>query len=116
MQLTQETKDLIVATLHPFGTCNRLLSEEALDRVFAEADGYGRKTIQELRELGIDRDWSHIRDSSDEAKVRVAAAIRSELIKLDMERTRKFPELESDSMETTAFRVMAMLGGPTKAR
>lgn len=116
MQITQETQDLIVATLHPFGVCNRLLSSDALDRVFAEADGYGRMTIEQLRELSIDRDWSHIRDSSFAARMRVANAVRNELHKIDMERIAEFPELkECDCTEATVRRVIERFGGATNA-
>lgn len=67
---------LIVATLHHAGVARGLLNGTALTQVWTEGDGYGRMTAAQLKEFGLVCDWSHIRDSSDEAQIRVAAKIR----------------------------------------
>lgn len=85
--------DLIVATLAVFGSANRILGNEAQRRVREQADGFGRMSLAQLDELGITFDWSHVRDSSEQGLRRVADAIMDELVKLDEERARRFPEL-----------------------
>lgn len=47
-----------------------------IDRCWEFADGYGRMGMGELRRLGLTRDWSHVRDSSDEALARIAGYLR----------------------------------------
>ena len=45
-------------------------------RIFAMGDGYGNLSPDQLTEMGLWFDWSHIRDSSDAAISRMASAIR----------------------------------------
>ena len=45
-------------------------------RIFAMGDGYGELSSADLTSLELWGDWSHVRDSSDEALSRMATAIR----------------------------------------
>lgn len=87
------TWDLIVSVLYFRGSCNRILSADALARVWEQGDGYGRMSLAELSGLELVGDWSHIRDSSHEGQERIAKQIRSELSKMDRERKQRFPGL-----------------------
>jgi hypothetical protein len=50
------------------GSPNRhVLSAVDHDRAFALCDGYGTFTTSGLRANGLNWDWSHVRDSTDEA-------------------------------------------------
>lgn len=71
--------DLIVACLFWRGSCNRILTQEQRNRCWVAGDGYGKMSAAQLRELELFEDWSHIRDSSDEAQAAVAYAIRQAL-------------------------------------
>ncbi len=53
-----------------------ILDQKAYARIFAMGDGYGSLTPAQLTEMDLWYDWSHIRDSSDEAISRMASAIR----------------------------------------
>jgi hypothetical protein len=68
--------DLIVATLSPFGIARDLITEKDALFVWQAGDGYGTFSAAELQRRGIVFDWSHIRDSSDEAKTAVAFVLR----------------------------------------
>ena len=76
----QVTWNVVVSHLHYNGELQGLLRSQDHDALWALADGFGRMPINELRELHIDRDWSHIRDSSDEALDRIATKI-NEIVK-----------------------------------
>lgn len=103
--------DLIVATLAVFGSANRILGTEAQRRVREQADGFGRMSLAQLDELGITFDWSHVRDSSDAGKRRVADAIRAELREMDRQREARFPELVgTETHESLVIDVVQQLG------
>ena len=46
---------------------------------FTRCDGYGRMTWDQLTELDLTWDWSHVRDSSPEAIEAAAAIVRDAL-------------------------------------
>lgn len=71
--------ELITATLYWRGSCNKVLTAAQRACVWGEGDGYGAMSIEQLRELDLLGDWTHIRDSSPEGRCRVAAAIRGYL-------------------------------------
>jgi hypothetical protein len=104
--------DLIVAVMGIRGNANRILPEAADRRVRANADGFGRMSIVELKRLGILYDWSHIRDSSDAGQRAVARAIRQELRELDVRRAAKFGMSPDDfqSHESMVGEIVAKLG------
>ena len=107
---------LIVATLFIRGSCNKLLSASARRKVWIEADGYGRMTAEQLDELQLFEDWSHIRDCSDEGQKRVADAIRFELADLSRLQAERFTELglTEDHYADTVAKVVAKLGTTTE--
>lgn len=51
----------------PTGANNEDLTTNQARYVISHGDGFGRMTLEQLDELGCTYDWSHIRDSSDEA-------------------------------------------------
>jgi len=53
--------------LYHSGESREVLSPVEHDRAMALCDGYGGFTISELKSLGLDWDWSHVRDSSERA-------------------------------------------------
>ena len=53
--------------LNHSGEFNDVLSGAEHDRAVALCDGFGKMDIATLRELDLTWDWSHVRDSSDEA-------------------------------------------------
>lgn len=61
----------MVKVLHQYvcawGERRKELTGQGHMDVVTRCDGFGRMTAQQLRELGIEWDWSHVRDSSDEA-------------------------------------------------
>lgn len=67
--------DLIVATCNWNGSCNKILTQAQLDDAWTAGDGYGKMDRSELAELDLLGDWTHLRDSSDGAKARVAGVI-----------------------------------------
>lgn len=83
--------DLIVATLFHSGSANLILSPVARVRVWVKGDGYGKMTAAQLKRLHLIEDWSHIRDSSDEAQAAIAEQIRAELRAMD--RARSIPSM-----------------------
>ena len=65
-------REIVCAYLHWNGSCRELLSADEHMEVYVLADGFGpigRKA------LSMHYDWSHVRDSSDEAMRRMAEAI-----------------------------------------
>ena len=66
---------LIVAVLHG-SEWDGITNPRVEARAYAEGDGFGKRTPAELREINGGWDWSHIRDSSPEAKVRIARVLR----------------------------------------
>ena len=63
----QEKCSLIAEYLHHSGVNNRSLSPAEHNRLFALGDGYGKQTVEQLKANHLTWDWSHIRDSSNEA-------------------------------------------------
>jgi hypothetical protein len=61
----------IADALCPWGKCYKatkeIIGDRGIDRCWEMADGYGRVSIAELRARELSRDWSHVRDASDEA-------------------------------------------------
>lgn len=43
------------------------LTDEQYRYVASYGDGFGSLTVEQMDELGVTYDWSHVRDSSDEA-------------------------------------------------
>lgn len=67
---------LLHATLYYGSRAAQVLSSAEHDEVFAMLDGYGRMSLQQLRQLGLTWDWSHVRDATDEAIEAAAARVR----------------------------------------
>lgn len=55
-----------------FSRTREVVGEKGLDFCWAFADGYGHLPLATLRARGLARDWSHVRDSSDVALLRIA--------------------------------------------
>ncbi len=79
-------------TSENFQLCHRYLYHSSADmirdastycRIFALGDGYGKRSVAELRQAELMYDWSHVRDSSDEAIAAMADAIRKSDISLE---------------------------------
>jgi len=104
--------DLIVATLYWKGTANRILPQQARNRIWSHADGYGKMSGAQLAKLELLEDWSHIRDSSDEAQARVAESIRIELKTRDNMRAMRFGAAadEFQTHEAMVAEIVAKLG------
>lgn len=69
--------EVIVAALYHLPRCRQLtLSECDEIKVRELGDGYGQMTWEQLHELDILWDWSHIRDSSSSAIKAMAQKIR----------------------------------------
>lgn len=68
--------DLVCAVMHHSGVATNVLTQQAHLAVATLGDGYGRMTADQLKQLGLVWDWSHMRDSSDEAQAAVAREIR----------------------------------------
>jgi hypothetical protein len=47
------------------------IGERGIDRCWELADGYGRASLAELRARELSRDWSHVRDATDDAIQRI---------------------------------------------
>lgn len=68
---------LIVSHMHFNGNRYRKdLTDEQMWTIYCLADGFGKMTSAELSKINGGWDWSHIRDSSDEAITRMANRIR----------------------------------------
>lgn len=70
---------LVVACLHYDGAARGMLTERDKVRAIELADGFGRMTEAQLRELDVLWDWSHVRDSTAPAIAAIAAFLRSRL-------------------------------------
>jgi len=61
----------MVKVLHQYvcawGEHHEELTDQGHMDVVTRCDGFGRMSAEQLQELGIEWDWSHVRDSSDEA-------------------------------------------------
>lgn len=57
----------VASFLHYKGQNRRLLTPKQYRELFQMGDGYGTMTPEKLTELDLWGDWSHIRDSSDNA-------------------------------------------------
>jgi hypothetical protein len=75
MKISDATFKSIANALCPWGegysSTLSVLGDRGIDRCWELADGYGRMTLGTLRSRGLTRDWSHVRDSSDEALSRI---------------------------------------------
>jgi len=71
--------ELLRATLYHSSPDARVLTMEEFRRAFLLCDGYGRLTWREIADLGLEWDWSHVRDSSPEAIAAAAASVRESL-------------------------------------
>jgi hypothetical protein len=80
MVISDATFKSVAAALCPWGagydSTRRALGERGLDRCWELADGYGRCSLGDLRSRGLTRDWSHVRDSSDEALARIVGYLK----------------------------------------
>lgn len=76
--VNQSKFEFICSYLHHSGRDCRVLTEDQHNFLFSLGDGYGRKRIEQLKADRLTWDWSHIRDSSDEA----LEEIYRELIKI----------------------------------
>jgi len=68
--------DLVVAHLHYNGEKREVLTAEQRWEVFCQGDGYGKRSPEELRKINSGWDWSHIRDSSDQAILHMATMLK----------------------------------------
>lgn len=57
----------VVSFLHYNGENKSLISPKQYRELFQMGDGFGEMTPEQLTEFDLWGDWSHIRDSSDEA-------------------------------------------------
>lgn len=71
-----EDRKLVVAYLHAAGSRNDVLSDAETWELYCLADGFGKRTPEELEEINGGWDWSHVRDSSPEAFAKMAAWLR----------------------------------------
>jgi hypothetical protein len=71
--------DLLHAALYHSSPARFALDGRQRLQAFVLCDGYGSRSADELIEAGLTADWSHVRDSSDEARVRAAAYVREQL-------------------------------------
>jgi len=67
--------DLLAAVLHWNGSLRGIVGSELDTHLFVMCDGFGKRTAAELADM--DWDWSHVRDSSDEAIARAASMLRA---------------------------------------
>jgi hypothetical protein len=74
---TQAKFSEIVEHVHWGGAKRGVLTDAEWYAVYAEGDGFGYRTVAELREINGGFDWSHVRDSSDEGVERMHARLRS---------------------------------------
>jgi hypothetical protein len=74
----QQTKnwELIISHIGPRAMFRQRLTWEQQQEVWCLGDGYGDCTAEELARINSGWDWSHIRDSSPEARARMAEKIR----------------------------------------
>ena len=72
-----ETRHFVMSYLDFKGeNRNDLTTDEAWE-VFCLGDGFGNCTPEQLQQINSGWDWSHIRDSSDEAFLRMAMRIKA---------------------------------------
>lgn len=88
--------DMIVSLLHPNGSCNKLLDTTARKQAWRAADGYGRMSDDQLTQLGLYEDWSHIRDSTTDGQDRIVSVLRIALCWESRKRFDAYPELGKD--------------------
>ena len=69
--------DLLHKYLYHSGSASGVLTEAEHDKAVALCDGYGELTEAELRTRHLTWDWSHVRDSSDEALAKAEAYVAS---------------------------------------
>lgn len=75
---TEETRDQfneVVDYLHWNSRKYGYLSSDEAYEVFAEGDGFGGLSADELAQINSGFDWSHVRDSSDEGVLRMHAKL-----------------------------------------
>jgi len=63
--------------LYHSGPYQDRLSPAEHNHLFSLGDGYGKMTVQQLQANGLTYDFSHIRDSSDEALERIYKELRN---------------------------------------
>lgn len=64
---SSQDRMLIARYLHHSGDLRHALTAEEAWSLYCLADGFGRRTPDELLEINDGWDWSHVRDSSPEA-------------------------------------------------
>jgi len=69
--------DLLHKYLYHSGSASGVLTEDEHNKAVAMCDGYGEKSVAELKDLDLTWDWSHVRDSSDEALAKAEAYVGS---------------------------------------
>lgn len=68
-EIARRNDENALAFIHAFfmGERSRELPARVWEHVYATADGFGKLSREELREINDGFDWSHIRDSSWQA-------------------------------------------------
>jgi hypothetical protein len=74
-RLQQLDWHLVVSCLHYSGEQHKTTPNDVHNRAWTLADGFGRRTLKEIHEE-LEWDWSHVRDSSEEATQKIAAYLR----------------------------------------
>lgn len=72
-------RDLVVACLHYTGELYDRIPWPIAWATYCRGDGFGGLTSGELLEINGGWDWSHVRDSSDDAIAEMAAHLRRAL-------------------------------------
>ena len=89
MDLWNDNRAITMAAMHCMGELRSALSDGHWARAYCECDGFGEVSFVEAS-VKLEWDWSHVRDSSDEALERVACFVRKALrgmVRVDVEGT-----------------------------
>jgi hypothetical protein len=70
-------RSLVVDYVHSTGRFSQELPDKVFWEVYQLGDGFGRLPPEMLAEINDGYDWSHVRDSSDEAFAEMATHLRS---------------------------------------
>lgn len=102
--------DLIVRYMHYKGDKRDVLPEDIMWKIYCAADGFGRLPPRELEQINGGWDWSHIRDSSEQAINLMSAIIRRYERERNKQKKQKKPILskqkDSDSQQNDRKEVL----------